>query len=216
MRTRLEIGALMVLASMAFAAVVGILAIIDTDSRPAGFGVGIGVALLIFLAGATIACALACLARRRLELPALGGIVAASLFVDLLVLAIWLDIESAGYAKTAALAFIWSVFALLVLGLALAVGSPERLALALYTGAIAAAIASGLISAWLVLSGSGRSDAAVEVALDPLSLADDVLLQVLGAMLVLLAAFWFGALAASRLPDQTLKRTFTTSPSSTT
>jgi hypothetical protein len=51
---------------------------------------------------------------------------------------------------------------------------------------------------------------------DLLPIGNDALLQVLGAMLVLLAAFWFGALAASRLPDHTLKRTFTTSPSSTT
>jgi hypothetical protein len=215
-RTRLEIGGLIVLATLAFAAVVGVLAVIDTDSRPAGFGVGIGIAVLIFVAGATIACALACLARRRMALVALGGIAAAGLSVDLLVLAIWLDIDSEAYAKAAGIAFVWSFFALLVLGLAIAVVAPERLALALYTGAIASAIAGGLISTWLVLSTSGDETVGVAPEVGPLPVGDDALLQVLGAMLVLVAAFWFGALAASRLPDQTLKRTFTTSPSSTT
>jgi hypothetical protein len=216
----LELGGLITLAALAFAAVAGVFAVIDTDSRPAGFGIGLGIALLIFLAGATIAAALACLARHRMEPLGLVAIFAACVFVDLVVLAIWLDIDSEAYAKTAGVAFVWSLFALVILTLGLAVAAPERVALALRTAAVTAAVAAGLISTWLVVSASG--DETVGVAgegggfVDALPIGNDALLQVLGAMLVLLAAFWFGALAASRLPDQTLKRTFTTSPSSTT
>jgi hypothetical protein len=217
--SRLEIGGLITLVALAFAAVVGVIAVIDTESSPAGFGVGFGIALLIFLAGATIACALACLARERMELVALGALLAACLSIDLIVLAIWLDIDSEAYAKTAGVVTVWSLFALVILGLALAVTTPQRLALALYTGAATATVVSALLSTWLIVSSeddetgfTGEGAAVVEV----LPIGNDALLQVLGAMLVLLAAFWFGALAASRLPDQTLKRTFTTSPSSTT
>ena len=56
----------------------------------------------------------------------------------------------------------------------------------------------------------------VESPVGVLPVGDDGLLQALGALLVLLAAFWFGALAAGRLERQMLNRTLTTSPSSTT
>lgn len=218
-RSLLEIGGLVTLAALAFAAVVGVIAVVDTDGSQAGFGVGIGIALLIFFSGATIACALACLARRRLELVALGALVAACLTIDLVVLAIWLDIDSEAYGKTAGVIATWSFFALVVLGLALAVAAPQRLALALYAGAVTAAVVSGLVSTYLIVAAEdeevGGTGAETGFA-GPLPIGNDSLLQVLGAMLVLLAAFWFGALAASRLPDHTLKRTFTTSPSSTT
>lgn len=215
----LEIGGLITLLALAFAAIVGVIAVVDTDSRPAGFGVGIGIAILIFFAGATIACALACLVRHRMEPVALGALVAACLSVDLIVLAIWLDIDNEAYAKTAGVVTVWSFFALVVLGLAIAVTTPQRLALALYTGAVTAAIVSGLISTWLIVTAEDEETSFAGEGspfTDALPIGNDALLQVLGAMLVLLAAFWFGALAASRLPDQTLKRTFTTSPSSTT
>lgn len=207
------------MAALAFAAVVGVIAVFDTDSSPAGFGVGIGIAILIFFSGATIACALACLVRERMERVALGALVAASLTVDLVVLAIWLDIENEAYAKTAGVVTAWSFFALVLLGLALAVPIPQRLALALYAGAVTATVVSALLSTWLIVTSedeetgfAGEGGAVVDL----LPVGNDALLQVLGVMLVLLAAFWFGALAASRLPDQTLKRTLTTSPSSTT
>lgn len=215
-RSLLEIGALIVLAALAFAAVVGVIAVIDADSRPEGFGVGLGIAVLIFITGATLACAVACLVRERMQPVALGAIVAACVSIDLIVLGIWLDIESEAYIKTAGIAFVWSFFGLVVLTLALAVVGPERIALALYSGAVSAAVVGGLISTWLVLRAGGDDVTGGGTPLGPLPVGDDALLQVLGAILVVLAAFWFGALAASRLPDQTLKRTFTTSPSSTT
>lgn len=215
-RSLLEIGVFVVLAALAFAAVVGVIAVIDAGSRSEGFGVGLGIAILIFFTGATIACAMACLLRQRLQRVALGAIVAACISIDLVVLAIWLDIDAEAYVKTAGVAFVWSFFALVVLTLSLAVVDPERLALALYSGAISAAVAGGLLSTWLVLDAGGGDISSGGTPFGPLPVGDDALLQVLGAMLVLLAAFWFGTLAASRLPDQTLKRTFTTSPSSTT
>lgn len=215
-RSLLEIGALIVLAALAFAAVVGVIAVIDAGSRPEGFGVGLGIASLIFITGATIACGVACLGRGRIPVVALAAVVAACVSIDLIVLGIWLDIQSDAYLKTTGVAFVWSFFGLVVLTLALAVVAPERLALALYTGAVSAAVVGGLISTWLVLTAGGDDLEAGATPFGPLPVGDEALLQVLGAMLVLMAAFWFGALAASRLPDQTLKRTFTTSPSSTT
>jgi len=217
-----EIGGLITLAGLAFAAVVGVVAVLDADSLPEGFVMGIGIAVLIFLVGATLACALACLARARMELVSLGAIVVSCLTVDLTVLAIWLDIDNdndndnEAYAKTAGVAFGWSFFALIALGLALAVASPQGLALVLHMGAIAWTVVSGLIVTWLVVTtGDDEAVSSEGTAFGVAPIGDDALLQALGAVLVLLAAFWFAALAASRLDDQTLKRTLTTSPSST-
>jgi hypothetical protein len=213
-RSLLEIAGLITLGALLFAAVVGVIAVLDADSRPQGFLVGFGIAALVFLAGAAIASALACLVRRRMEYVALGVLVAACLAIDLIVLAIWLDIDSEAYGKAAGVAFTWSFFGLVVLGLVLTVASPERLARALYVGAVTAAALGALISTYLVVT-AGEDDIGPS-AFGVAPVGDDALLQALGVMLVLLAAFWFGALAASRLPDQTLNRTFTTSPSSTT
>jgi hypothetical protein len=215
-RSLLQIGSMITLAAVAFAALVGVIAVVDTDSSPAGFGVGFGIALLIFLAGATLACGLACLVRRRLEVVALAAIVASCLALDLIVLAIWLEIDNEAYGKTAAVAFVWSLFALIVLGLALAVERPERLALSLYFSVVGLAVLGGLISTWLILTAANTEIAATAPPVQALPTGDDGLLRVLGVIFVLLAALWFGALAASRLPGQTLNRTLTTSPSSTT
>lgn len=104
--TRLEIGIIIVLASMGIAGLLGLIAVLDADSDIAAIGIGFGVALLIFQAGGTIACALACLARRRLEALSLGALVAAGLAVDLLVLAILLEIDSETYGKLVGIAFV--------------------------------------------------------------------------------------------------------------
>lgn len=204
------------LASVGLAAVVGVIAVVDTGSSPAGFGVGLGIALLIFLAGATLACGLACLVRRRAEVVALAAIVAASLALNMIVLAIWREIESEAYGKLAGVAFVWSLFALVVLGLTLAIAQPAGIALVLYWAVAGCAVVGGLISTWLIATASSDDVVATAAPIEALPVTDDSLLRVLGAILVLLAATWFGALAASRLPGQTLKRTFTTSPSSTT
>ena len=200
-RSRLEIGVLIMLATLGFAAVVGFIAVIAADGVAAAFATGLGIAFLIFLSGATLAVALACLRRRQMEIVALASIAAAGLAMDLLALAIWLDIDNEAYAKIAGVAFVWSFYALIALGLSVAVGAVRGVSRPLYLGAVVVTAIAGLISAWLVVS---ASDADVVASAGPESilgavLGDDDLLRALGAALVLLAALWFGTLAASRL-----------------
>lgn len=208
-RTPLEVGVLIALATLGVAAVAGTIAVLTADDVASGFGRGFGIAAAIFLTGATLACALASLARGQLEIVSLTSILVAGIAIDLLVLAVWLDIESEAYGKTAGVAFVWSFFALLVLGLTLAVGATRRLARSLYVGAVGMSVLAGLIAAWLVVSAGTDEGAAVApesvpgstafgVASDAL-VGNDDLLRALGAALVLLASLWFAALAASRL-----------------
>jgi hypothetical protein len=205
-RTPLELGALVALATLAIAAVLGTVAVLTADEVASSFGRGLGVAVAIFLTGATLACALACLAREQLTLVSLSSILVAGLAIDLLVLAIVLDIESDAYGKVVGVAFVWSFFALVALGLTVAVGETRRLARSLYVGAVGMCVLAGLTSSWLVVTSGDDSDVvlipdtgtAFGVPTDTL-VGDDDLLRALGASLVLLAALWFGALAASRL-----------------
>jgi hypothetical protein len=202
-RPPLELGALVTLVTLGVAGILGFIAVIDADNVASAFGTGVGVMFAIFLAGTTVACALACLRRSRLELPALGSIVAAGVATDLLVLAILLEIDNEAYGKVAGILFVWSFFALIVLGLTLAVERPQLLARLLYLGSIAAAVAGGLISTWLIAT---AGDASVEgdVFFAPVGLVgDDGLLRALGASLVLLSSLWVGALAASRIDRST-------------
>jgi hypothetical protein len=195
-----RLGALTTLATMGFAAVVGLIAVVDTDSAPAGVGVGVGVAVTVFAAGATIVCGLACVARHRLELAGLAGVVVAGLSVDLLVLAMWLDIESEAYGKIVGIGFVWTFFGLLVLGLALAVAPTGEPARAAFLAAVAVTAVAGLIASWLVATAGTSGDGGLSVFGSPVELVgDDGLLRALGAAFVLLSALWFAALAAGRL-----------------
>jgi hypothetical protein len=196
--SRLDIGVLIVLVAMAIAGVVGLIAVLDANSDVAAVGVGFGVAYVIFLAGGTIACALACLARRRLEALSLGALVASGLGVDLLVLAIWLDIDSEAYVKLAGIAFVATVFGLIVLGLSLACRPRDSLARTLYLGAVGASLVGAALAALLVLT-TGGEDFGPTVAAVPVPLGNGDLLRPLAATLVVLAALWFAALAASRV-----------------
>ncbi len=196
--SRLDIGVLIVLVAMAIAGVVGLIAVLDANSDVAAVGVGFGVAYVIFLAGGTIACALACLARRRLEALSLGALVASGLGVDLLVLAIWLDIDSEAYVKLAGIAFVATVFGLIVLGLSLACRPQDSLARTLYLGAVGASLVGSGLAALLVLT-TGGEDFGPTVAAVPVPLGNGDLLRSLAATLVVLAALWFAALAASRV-----------------
>ena len=196
--SRLDIGMLVVLVSMAIAGVVGLIAVLDADNDVAAVGVGFGVAYAIFLAGATIACALACLARRRLEVLSLGALVATGLAVDLLVLAIWLDIDSTAYAKLVGIAFVISVFGLLVLGLTLACQPQDTLARSLYLGSVAASLLGAVLAIVLVLD-TGSDDLGPTVGTVPVPFGNGGLLRTLAATFVVLAALWFAALAASRV-----------------
>jgi len=192
-----RIGVFMTLAALGFAALIGVIAVADADSASSAVGIGTGAAVTVFIAGGTIACALACLMRRRTEILALGGIAAAALAIDLFVLAIWREIDDETYGKIAAIAFVWTFFALLMLGLTLAVHAREPLARALYIGAILASAIAGLISSWLIATTGDEFTPFSPFGLE--SISDESLLRPLAAALVLLSTLWFGALAASRL-----------------
>ena len=90
-----RIGAFMALAALGFAALIGVIAVADAESVGSAVGVGAGAAVTVFTAGGTIACALACLVRRRTEILALGSIAVSALAIDLFVLAIWREIDDA-------------------------------------------------------------------------------------------------------------------------
>jgi hypothetical protein len=204
-RSPLEIGALLTLGTLGLAAVIGAIVVLTADNVASGFGQGLGIAAAIFLTGGTFACAIACLSRGTLELVALSSILVAGLAIDLLVLGIWLDIDADAYGKVVGIAFVWSFFALVALGLTLAVGQTRRLSRSLYVGAVGMCVLAALISTWLVataeggeVSASAPPESAFGAASDTL-VGDDDLLRMLGVVLVLLAALWFGTLAASRL-----------------
>jgi hypothetical protein len=188
----LRLGVLVSLISLGFAGIVGLIAVFDADAALIGVGLGVGTAWIIVVAGATMAAGLACLVRRRAELFALLGVAAAAIAVDLASLAFWRDIQNEAYGKVTAIAFVWSFFALVVLGLTLSVGRLTGTARLIYLGATAAAGVAGVVSTWLVAT-------AGNVLNGPSELIDnDSLLRALGAALVVLAALWFSALAASR------------------
>jgi len=200
-RSPLELGALAALVTFGLAAVLGIVAVIDTDQVASGFAVGFGVSFVIFLAGATVVCALACLARRTVELVALAGILVAGIALDLLVLAIWLEIDSEAYGKAVGIGLVWSFFALLAFGLMLAVVAPGRLARWPFLGALGAIVAAGLISTYLIATAGGVGGAYLDVGTAGIvpDAGDDELLRALGVAFVLIGALWFGAIAAHRL-----------------
>jgi hypothetical protein len=197
--SRLDIGMLIVLVSMAIAGVVGLIAVLDADNDYAALGIGFGVVWIIFFAGGTIACALACLARGRLEMLSLGGLVAAGLAVDLLVLAIWLDIDDEWYGKLVGLAFVGALFGLVILGLTLACQPRDTLARYLYFGAVGASLL-GAVVAWLLILTTGGDDFAPSVFGNRVAFdSGNDFIRPLAAIVVVLAALWFAALAASRV-----------------
>ena len=200
-RSRLDLGVVLALVSFAIAAVLGLVAVGDAENVAAAFGVGLGIAALIFLAGATVACALACLRRARFQLIALAGIVLSGLALDLLLLAIVLEIENTAYARVTGIAFVWAVAALAVLGLALAAGRARDLARALFVGTVAVTVFFAAIATWLAATtGSGDvTPAAGPFPVGPGDSFDEGLLRLLGACAVLGAALWFATLSASRL-----------------
>jgi hypothetical protein len=201
--TRLDVGMLIVLVSMAIAGVVGLIAVFDADNEFSALGLGVGVAWTIFLSGGTIACALACLARERLEALSLGALAAAGLAVDLFVLAIWLDIGSEAYGKLVGIAFVGALFGLLVLGLALACQPRDALARYLYFGAVGASLL-GTVIAWLLILTTGADDFAPTVLGQPFGFdAGSDFARPLAATLVVVAALWLAALAASRVERAT-------------
>jgi hypothetical protein len=196
--TRLDIGVLITLTSLAIAAVLGLIVVFDANNGFSAIGAGLGISVAIFQGGATIACALACLARRRLEILSLVGLVAVGVSIDMLLLAIWLDIESESYGKIVGVAWVWTLFALLILGLTLAAQPRDQLARALYLGAVGASLLGGVLASVLILDlGEGSLAAASVFGVE--SYANESVLRPLAAVLVVVASLWFAALAASRV-----------------
>ena len=193
----LRIAVFMTLAALGFAAIVGVIAVIDADHVFSAVGRGFGTAAIVFVAGATIACALACLVRGRVEVLALAAVAAAGLAIDLFVLAIWLGIDDDTYGKIAAVAFVWTFFGLIGLGLALAVQARGD-------------CGQGPLPRGDGRNGRGRPHPDVAGRDDGRLRHAHVGRRARGhhgreparplaVALVLLAALWFGALAASRL-----------------
>ena len=198
-RSPLETGALVALASLAFAGVVGAIAVLSADSDTGALGVGVGLGMAVFLNGATLAVALACLARGRAVPVALMGIGAAGSAMDLIALAALFEIDDETYAKITAIASIWSFLALVVLGLLLAAPSSEPLARGLKLAAITAAALTGLFLTVLVLTAGGGDVVASAGPFPVETFAEEELLRPLALSFVLLAPLWFAALAATRL-----------------
>jgi hypothetical protein len=206
-RSPLEAGALVTLVTLGIAGILGVVAVLDENHEAAAFGTGLGIAVVVFLSGATIVCGLACLARGRIAVIALTSTAVAGIALDLVVLAIWRDIGNDTYAKVAGIAAAWTFFALVALGLTLAVDARGRLSRPLYLGAALSTLIAALISTYLIATAGGDSSneftegggAAFGYPVDP---GDDTLLRVLGAMLVLLASFWFATIAAHRLEQR--------------
>jgi hypothetical protein len=197
--SRLDVGIILTLFFVGIAGVLGLIAVVDAGSRIGAVGKGLGIAFVIFESGATIAAALACLARRRVDPLALAGLVVAGVALDLVVLEIWLGIDSVTYAKTVAVAFVWSFFALVALGLTLAARPLDTLGRGLYAAAVGATLLGGAIATILVVS-TGSGDIVPSASPIPVSgFGNDDLLRPLGAVLVLVATLWFAALAATRV-----------------
>jgi hypothetical protein len=202
--SRLDIGVLITLTTLAIAGVVGLITVFDASNRYSAIANGLGILLLVFLGGATIACGLACLARHRLEVVSLVGLAAVGLFVDLTALAVWLDIESEAYGKLTGVAGVWTLFALLILGLTLAVQPRDPLGRWLYLGAVAASVLGGVLASVLILDAGGDEFGAPTTVFNLGSFGNQSVLRPLAAVLVVNATLWFAALAASRverLPD---------------
>jgi hypothetical protein len=118
--------------------------------------------------------------------------------VDLFALAIWLEIHSEAYGKVTGVAFVWALFGLVILGLSLAVQPRDALARWLNLGAIGASLVAGLFATVLILMRRKRCRR-LRRPVPVEQFGNESVLRPLGAALVLLAALWFTALAASRL-----------------
>jgi len=155
--TPLDVGILVVLVAMAVAGVAGLIAVLTEDNDLSAFGTGFGVVWSIVVSGATMACALATLSRGRLVALSLGALVAAGLAVDLLVLAIWLDIDSQTYGKLVGIALVGALVGLVILGLTLACRPRDAIATWLYFAAVGASLLAVAI-AWILILTTGDED----------------------------------------------------------
>lgn len=192
----LRLGVLLTLVSLAIGGVFGLIAVLDADNPYSAFGQGMGAMVLIFTGGATLAVALAALARGIVPPVGVAAVVAAGATIDLSAIAIWQSPESDAYGKLIACLGVWSFVLLLGLGLGLAVTGAQGLARVLFLVTLGATVVVGAVATWLIAT------TGTEVALDDpvasLGVEGDGGLRVIGAGLVVLSACWFGALAAHR------------------
>ena len=197
--TRLEIGMMIVLVSTGIAGLIGLVAVLSADSEAGAVGIGFGLAVLIFQTGATVATALGCLARRRLEALSIASLIVAGVAVDLFALALWLEIDNEAYGKLVGIAFVWALFGLIILGLSLAAQPRDALARWLYVGAVGASLLAGVLATVLIIDAGGGDVVVATAPLPVEQFGNENLLRPLAAVVVVLAALWFGALAASRV-----------------
>jgi hypothetical protein len=213
--SRLGAGVVLTLVALAIAGLAGVIAVASADSDGGGFGKGIGVAVTVFLVGGTLATALACLRRREAEIAAIVGVVVAGLTIDLTAIAVWLEIDDETYLKVLGIALVWTLFALVILGLALASGTSGETSRPLFLVTSACAVLAGLVASWLTATAGAQDplDALPSSALAPStgsstivtygssgpSFTGEWLLRVEGVLLVVVAALWFATLAVSRL-----------------
>ena len=191
-----RLGGVLALGAFGVAGVLGLIAVIDADEGYGAFSKGLGSAVLVFAMGGTVVVALACLARDRVPLLALAGVVAAGAALDLMAFAVWREPGSDAYGKFVFVLGTWAFLLLLVLGLTLAVADPVGVAQLLVLAVAAAAALAGLVATYLITTGGGGS---LESPLDAIGADDEGLLRVLGVSFVVIGSGWFGAVAAHRL-----------------
>lgn len=191
----LRVGALLALAGLAFYLVVAVIAVLEEDDAGAAVGGGAVLAVVAFALGATVAVGLACLRRERLRLIGLVAVGAAVVALDLIGLAVWLDIGAEWYGKLLLVLVIWAFFLFLVLSLDMATGEAQNLTRALVLVSSGAFLVAAVVLTRIALTtGDSVLGLDAEGALD----VGDAELRLLGVALVVGAASWFAGLAASR------------------
>ncbi|HJU47197.1 MAG TPA: hypothetical protein VJ689_03625, partial [Gaiellaceae bacterium] len=159
-------------------------------------GQGVGLGLVTFATGAVLVCALACLARGRLELVSLVAVLVAGLTLDLVTVGVWRDVESDDYGRVVATGFAWSLVLFLILALALAAPARDRLSTVLFALTSLAYVAVGILLTDLVFRGEDALDSPFEFLGNGVGSGE---LRVLGAGFVLGACGWLATVVASRL-----------------
>ena len=195
-RRFLRLGVLVALVTLAIAAAAAIVEVLSVDQSIAAVGQGVLVAFVIFAVGATFATALATLRRGLHGVVSLVAVAVAGIGLDLIVLALWLDIEDDVYGKLTITLLLWAFLLFLVLALALATHGRGGAARPLFLATAGCAAVAGIALTHLVLDGR-------DALVNPLGVLDSDLdgaeLRLIGAALVIFSAGWFATLAASRL-----------------
>ena len=196
----LRAACLLTLAGVTVAALCALAAVLGESSGGSAAGEGFGLGVTILLASGTVACALACLGRKRLELFAILGIVAAVGAVDLVAVGVWRNVDSVDYGKVLAAFAVWALASLLLLSLVLAAplsGPMTRLLRFASNGAI---VVAALVAIRLVFSaGEGSFGGIAPFGFS----AGRTELRLLGVAIVIGTAAWLATVTASRFERAT-------------